>query len=94
MKKLIKGLTYGYNRNIGWLDRTIRTMAGIAATIGAFYFLKTNATYSIVLGVFATAQFWTALSAKCIICFFIGQCTISYKEKQTLESKGIKFESK
>lgn len=94
MKKLIKGLTYAYNRNIGWQDRLVRTIAGIAAAVGAFYFLKINITYSVILEIFAAAQFWTALSARCIICYFTGMCTISYKEKQKLDSKGIKFENK
>lgn len=93
MSKLLRGLTYSYNRNIGWLDRTIRTTVGIAALIGAIYFYKTNAVYTLVLGILAGAQFWTALSARCIICYFSGMCTIDYKEKQKLESKGIKFES-
>jgi hypothetical protein len=92
MNLLIKGITYSYNRNIGWQDRTVRTIIGIGATIGAFYYLKSNLTYSIVLGVLAIAQFGTVLSARCIICYFAGQCTIDSKERKSLESKGIKIE--
>ena len=92
MKKLIKGLTYAYNRNIGWQDRTIRTILGIAAIVGTFYFINTNMTLAAILGVFAFAQLGTALSARCIMCFFAGKCTITYKEKQSLESKGVKYE--
>lgn len=93
MKNIIRGITYSYNRNIGWQDRTIRTIVGIGATIGAFYFLKSNPTYAILLGILAIAQFGTVLSARCIICYFTGQCTIDSKERKTLESKGINYET-
>ena len=93
MKKISKGFSCAFNRNIGWQDRTIRTIAGIAATVGAFYFYTSNTTASVILGVLAIAQGWTVLSARCIICYFIGQCTISSAEKTILESKGVKYES-
>lgn len=92
MKKLIKGLTYSYNRNIGWQDRTIRTIVGITALIGAIYCYKTNFIYTLICGILAGAQFFTVLSTRCIICYFSGICTITNKEKQALESKGIPFE--
>jgi hypothetical protein len=44
------------------------------------------------LAVFAAAQFWTVLSARCIICYLTGQCTILVKEKKQLVDKGIDFE--
>ena len=93
MNNLIKGITYSYNRNIGWQDRTIRTIVGIAATVGAIYFLSSNITYSILLGALAIAQFGTVFSARCIICYFTGQCTIDSKEKKSLQSKGINYET-
>jgi hypothetical protein len=58
MNNLIKGITYSYNRNIGWQDRTIRTIVGIAATVGAIYFLSSNITYSILLGDFSHCTIW------------------------------------
>ena len=92
MKKIFKGFSYSFFRNIGWQDRTIRTIVGIAATAGAVYFFKTNSVAAIALAVLAGAQFWTVLSARCIICFFMGQCTISTNEKNQLQNKGIDFE--
>jgi hypothetical protein len=92
MKKIFKGFSYSFFRNIGWQDRTIRTIIGIGASAGAFYFLKTNSVAAIALAVLAVAQFWTVLSARCIICFFMGQCTISASEKNKLVNKGIEFE--
>lgn len=93
MNKIMKGITYSYNRNIGWQDRTIRTIIGIGATIGAIYFFKSNSTYTILLGILAVAQFGTVLSARCIMCYFTGQCTIRNSEKRSLESKGITYEN-
>lgn len=93
MNNLIKGITYSYHRNIGWQDRTIRTIVGIGAIIGAIYFLKTNSTYSILLAILAFAQFGTVFSARCIICYFTGQCTIGSKEKKSLQAKEINYET-
>jgi Protein of unknown function (DUF2892) len=92
MNKILKGLTYAYNRNIGWQDRTLRTIMGIAAIVGAVSFFKTNLTYAVLLSVFAIAQFGTVLSARCIICYFLGQCTIDTHEKKALQEKGIAYE--
>jgi hypothetical protein len=93
MSNFWKGITYAYNRNIGWQDRTIRTIVGIAATVGAYYFASTNMTYTILLGVLAIAQFGTVLSARCIMCYFAGMCTIDSKERQSLKANGIPFET-
>ena len=92
MKSLIKGFTYAFKRNIGWQDRAIRTIAGIASVIGAVYFYKINSVAAIALAVLAVAQVWTVLSAKCIICYFTGICTITKAEQQSLQSKGVPFE--
>lgn len=93
MNKFIKGITYSYNRNIGWQDRTIRTIVGILATTGSVYLFRTNLLASILLGVLAFAQFGTVLSARCIMCYFAGKCTIDSKEKRALEAKAIPYEN-
>ena len=92
MNRLMRGITYSYNRNIGWQDRTIRTMAGVLAAVGAVYFFRTNLLTSILLGVLAFAQFGTVLSARCILCYFAGKCTIGDKERRSLEAKAIPYE--
>lgn len=94
MNSFIKGITYSYNRNIGWQDRTTRTIIGMLSTIGAIYFLQDNILYSVLLGVFAIAQFGTVLSARCIMCYFAGMCTIDSKERKKLDHKGIDYEIK
>jgi hypothetical protein len=93
MADFIKGITYSYNRNIGWQDRTVRTIVGIAAIFGAIYFSKLNITYSVLLAVLAVAQIGTVISARCVICYFTGQCTIGSAEKRRLDAKGIKHEN-
>ena len=93
MDRFIRGITYSYNRNIGWQDRAIRTVVGLAATAGAIYFIPRQPVYAVLLGVLAVAQFGTVLSARCIICYFAGQCTIDQQEKKTLTAKGIPYET-
>lgn len=93
MSSIIRGITYSFNRNIGWQDRTIRTIVGIGAASAAIYFANRNTTYAVLLGVLAVAQFGTVLSARCIICYFTGQCTIDRKERQSLAAKGIHYET-
>ncbi|MGD1843010.1 MAG: DUF2892 domain-containing protein [Thermonemataceae bacterium] len=93
MNRFMKGIRYSYNRNIGWQDRTLRTIVGFGALLGAIYFFNSNLTYAVLLGVLAVAQFGTVLSARCIICYFAGQCTIDHKERKSLEAKGINYET-
>ena len=93
MNYFFKGMTYSYHRNIGWQDRTIRTIAGVLAVVGAVYFYPTHTLYTILLGVFAIAQFGTVLSAKCIMCYFAGQCTIDQTERKKLDQKNIPYET-
>jgi len=66
---------------------------GILAVIGAIYFFKTNLLASVLLGILAIAQFGTVLSARCIMCYFAGKCTIDSKEKKALQAKAIPYEN-
>jgi hypothetical protein len=92
MQKLINGFTYSFNRNIGWLDRSVRSFMGILAIAGVLYFSTENLILMIVCLVFALAQAWTVFSARCIICFFAGICTIDSKERKKLKDKSISIE--
>jgi len=92
MSALIRGLTYNFHRNIGWQDRAFRTGVAITASIGASYFFKTSPLYTSIFISLAAAPFFTVAMARCIICFFIGRCTIGPAEKRSLESKGMQFE--
>ncbi len=92
MNNLKRGISYSFNRNIGVMDRTIRTMVGIVAVVGAIYFASSNLLYTSLLGVLAIAQFGTVFSSRCILCYFTKQCTITENEKKILKAKGIKYE--
>jgi hypothetical protein len=93
MSKLLKGLTYSYNRNIGWQDRTIRTILGIIAGYGVIYFHSSNFVIALVLGVIFLAQLITVFSAKCMICYFMGASTITKAERKSLTSREIPFQN-
>jgi hypothetical protein len=92
MSNISKGLTYSYNRNIGWQDRTIRTIFGLLSLAGAIYLYPANFTLSAVLGVLFLAQVVTVFSRRCPICYFMGVCTITAYEKRSLTTKGIEYE--
>ena len=92
MSKFTNALTYAYNRNIGWQDRTLRTIAGLAAVAGAVYFWPENKLATVLLSVFAIAQAGTVLSARCILCYLGGACTIDSNERRKLDSAGIAYE--
>jgi Protein of unknown function (DUF2892) len=92
MSNIWKGLTYSYHRNIGWQDRTIRTIFGLLSLAGAIYFLATNLPLAGTLGVLFLAQVVTVISSRCPICYFLKRCTITASEKKSLSRRGVSFE--
>ena len=92
MSKLTTALSYSYNRNIGWQDRTVRGLVGLAAAAGAVYFWPGNKVAAALLAVFAVAQAGTVLSARCILCYLGGACTIDSKERRKLDAAGVAYE--
>lgn len=92
MNKIIKGITYAFNRNIGWQDRTIRSIVGVGALLAAIYFYPSNVVLAVVCAVLFVAQLWTVLSARCIICYFAGVCTIDQPERDKLTRSGVALE--
>jgi len=91
MRKIIKGVTYAFNRNIGWQDRTIRSIMGLLSLAGAVYLYPESLGLSLGFAIFALAQAWTVFSARCILCYFAGACTIRKAERDKLTHKGIAF---
>lgn len=61
-----KALTYSYHRNIGWQDRTIRTVVGLMALAGAAYSYQQPAVATGMVILFL-AQVATVFSARCMI---------------------------
>jgi hypothetical protein len=92
MSNISKGLTYSYNRNIGWQDRAIRTIFGLLSLAGSIYFYPANFTLSCILGALFLAQVVTVFSSRCPICYFMGVCTITASEKRSLTAKGLEYE--
>lgn len=91
MNRFRRGISYAFHRNIGWQDRWIRTLAGLAALGIAIGFRDDPRAY-LPLALFAVAQFGTALFARCILCFFAGVCTIGKVERRRLKDEGVAME--
>ena len=92
MENILRGLTYSYGRNVGWQDRTIRAIFGLICLGGTIYFYSTNFKVAAILGALFLAQLITVTSSRCVICFFLGRCTITGSEKSALRSRNIRFE--
>jgi hypothetical protein len=93
MNNLLKGLTYSYGRNIGWQDRAIRSAIGIAAVVGTvYYYLNGDTLLAGMLCILFIAQLATVLTAKCMICFYTGTCTITPTEKRSMDKRGVPYE--
>lgn len=91
MNRLITGITYQFSRNLGWQDRLIRAIGGIAV-LAAYQLGWISGTLGIVLSVFALMIIATAVVARCGVCYIGGACTIGSNERATLDAKGIKYE--
>ena len=90
--RFLKGLSYGFNRNLGKKDRIIRSIIAISMLISwVLGFIP--GTIGIVLGIFSLMILGTALSARCGVTFWLNASTISEKEQLELDKKGIKYES-
>lgn len=92
MNKMFRGITYAYHRNIGWQDRTVRTAFGLVSLAGAIYYYPERFGLATLFIVLFAAQVVTVLSSRCMICYFLGQCTITPSEKKSLEAKGVPYE--
>jgi hypothetical protein len=61
----------------------------MGALMGSIYYLNSNLLLSVGLAILFVAQLITVVSAKCIILYFLGGCTIGTNEKHALDKKGI-----
>ena len=91
MKRLVKGLSYSFHRNLGWKDRMIRTISALAAlvawTLGAI-----TGVLGVMLGILALMVLGTAVISRCSITYMIQANTMSAGEKAELDTRGIKYE--
>lgn len=91
MNRFLKGLSYGFSRNLGKNDRIIRTVIALLV-LASWAFGAISGTIGIILGVFAIMILGTAASARCGVTYWMNACTISENEKAQLDAKGIKYE--
>lgn len=92
MKRLIKGMSYTFNRNLGWQDRLMRAVAslGILTLYGFGIF---SGVTGLILAILAGMVLVTAVVSRCSICYIAGVCTIGAKERIKLDNSGIKYEN-
>jgi len=91
MNRFLKGLSYGFSRNLGKKDRAIRMVIALVV-LASWAFGAISGTVGIVLGVLAIMILGTAASARCGVTYWMNACTISEKEKTELDKKGITYE--
>jgi len=82
-----------FQRNLGRNDRIIRFMIGIAA-LGAWYFGAVAGTIAIVIGVAAIMLIGTSAAASCPLNSVANINTMSQKEKDEMDAKGISYQKK
>lgn len=91
MKRVLKGLSYTFSRNLGWQDRLLRAVVGFAV-LTSWYFGYIAGAAGIILGVLALMILGTAAAARCSITYMANGNTMSRAEKAKLEARGIQFE--
>ncbi|MEM8534876.1 MAG: DUF2892 domain-containing protein [Chloroflexota bacterium] len=92
MKRLTTGMSYTFNRNLGWQDRLIRAVGslGILTLYGFGIF---SGPIGLILAILAGMVLVTAVISRCSICYIAGVCTIGPKERMKLDNSGIKYEN-
>lgn len=91
MNRFLKGLSYGFSRNLGKKDRIIRTVIALAV-LASWAFGIVSGTIGIILGVLSLMILGTAASARCGVNYWMKNSTISEKERAELDNKGITYE--
>ena len=91
MNRLMKGMSYTFNRNLGRKDRIIRTLFALIA-ISSWYFGWIAGTIGIILAIAGIMILGTAAISKCGVTYFLNANTMSSEEKTKLDAKGVKYE--
>jgi len=91
MKRVFKGLSYTFGRNLGWQDRLIRVIVALAI-LASWYFGYITGAIGTILGVLALMILGTAAAARCSITYMANGNTMSEAEKAKLRAKGINYE--
>jgi len=91
MNRFLKGLSFGFSRNLGNKDRIIRTVIALAVLV-SWAFGTISGTIGIILGVLAIMILGTATTARCGVNYWINTSTIPEEERVELDKKGIAYE--
>jgi hypothetical protein len=91
MKRILKGLSYTFRRNLGWQDRVIRAIIAIGVLV-SWYFGVIAGTVGLILGILAIMILGTAAAARCSITYMADANTMTRSEKMKLDEKGINYE--
>ena len=91
MNRFIKGLSYGFSRNLGKKDRIIRTVIALAV-LTSWAFGAISGTFGILLGLLAIMILGTAATARCGVNYWMNTSTVPEQEKIELDKKGITYE--
>lgn len=92
MKRFLKGMSYTFKRNLGWQDRLVRALAGLAG-LAVYGFGLAPGTVGVVLAVVGALVLATAVVSRCSICYMMGVCTIGPQERGALDARGIQYEA-
>ena len=91
MRRIIKGLSYAFYRNLGWKDRLARAIS--AFVIMALWLSGViTGVVGVTLGILALMILATAAISRCSITYMLKANTMSEQEKAKLAAKGIKYE--
>jgi hypothetical protein len=91
MNRFFKGMSYTFNRNLGWQDRLIRFGFALLA-ISSWYFGIITGIIGVILAVSGFMILGTATISRCSITYFMNANTMGEAEKSKLAEKGIQFE--
>ena len=91
MNRFIKGLTYTFNRNLGRLDRILRTSIAFVV-ISTWYFGLIPGIIGSVIGILALMILGTAVISRCGVTYWLDANTMSQEEKKEFDLKGISYE--
>ncbi|MFN8844962.1 MAG: DUF2892 domain-containing protein [Chryseotalea sp.] len=80
-------------RNLGQNDRIIRFIIGVVA-LGAWYFGVVAGTIAVISGVVAIMLIGTSAAASCPLNSVANINTMSQKEREEHDAKGISYQKK
>lgn len=91
MNRFLKGLSYTFRRNLGTTDRLIRVVLALGV-LAAWSFGMVSGIVGTVLAIFSVMILGTAAVSRCGVTYWMDANTMSEKDKQRLDAKGISYE--